>query len=47
MTHVEARAIILEGSAKSFDPRIVESFVAIERDLEEASKKEYESLLVT
>jgi putative two-component system response regulator len=41
MTHPEARAIILEGSGKNFDGRIVESFVEIEKELEEASNGEY------
>jgi putative two-component system response regulator len=46
MTHVEARAIILEGSATSFDPRIVESFLAIETDLEEASTSKHDSMML-
>jgi putative two-component system response regulator len=43
MTHSEARAIILEGSGKNFDPRIVESFTEIQKEFEEASKSEYKS----
>jgi putative two-component system response regulator len=38
MPHVEAKSIILEGSGTNFDPRIVESFAAIEEDLEKASR---------
>ncbi|MDR1786067.1 MAG: response regulator [Spirochaetaceae bacterium] len=38
MPHVEARAIIVDGSGKSFDPRVVESFIRIEGELEKASK---------
>jgi putative two-component system response regulator len=45
MAHSEARAIILEGSGKNFDRRIIESFIEIEHELEDASKGEYESLL--
>jgi putative two-component system response regulator len=39
MPHLEARAIILDGSGKSFDERIVESFLQIEHSLEKASHR--------
>jgi HD-GYP domain-containing protein (c-di-GMP phosphodiesterase class II) len=35
MTHVTARAIILEGNGTHFDPRVVEAFLGVEQQFKE------------